>query len=274
MGDRRCCLFTREHRWSFQGSVSQLTEGLSRCELPDRHLVNQAKGSLLLDMPGMKCDPGNLEAWIFRHFYRIYFSSVKPSLNSCQGANSRFTNSGYCRPANTGAGAGILQPHEMPASVSDSLIQNGGCHIFNRHPRFAESLLPERESFGQYAPLAEKHRVGFHACGFLTVAVSNGLPEPGTFGFVLCSSLPKSSAVRGWLAGLNGSTILLARVERWFFTSDFLMMLMEAPVVLLLTWKVLVRSEAWTAEGEEEYPNYSLSIHHKEFSCRQHCGFN
>jgi hypothetical protein len=35
---------------------------------------------------------------------------------------------------------------------------------------------------------------------------------------------------------------------------------MEAPVVLLLTCKVLVWREAWTTEGEEEFRDYSLTI--------------
>jgi hypothetical protein len=101
--------------------------------------------------------------------------------------------------------------------------------------------------------------MGFHACGFSTAARS--IPEPirvsmGVAGIVeddarsdadvlRCS--PESSAPElltfGVLAGLNGSKVLL-RVERWFFTSDFLMRLIITPVVLLLTWKVLVRSKA------------------------------
>lgn len=124
----------------------------------------------------------------------------------------------------------------MPAGVSDSLSQIGGCRISNRHLHFAESLLPERESFEQYAPLAEKHPIRLHAHSFSgIVAVSRASPESGTLGFALCSSLPESPVVSVWLIGLNGSTVVLARVERWFFTSDLLMMLIEAPVVLLLT---------------------------------------
>jgi hypothetical protein len=45
-------------------------------------------------------------------------------------------------------------------------------------------------------------------------------------------------------------------------------MVMEAPVALLLTWKVLVWSEAWTTEGEEEYPDYFLSIRLEQLLCR------
>lgn len=152
-GDMQCCLFARERRASPR----------SRGELPDCHLVNQAERGLLLDMPGMKCDPGNLKAWISRYSYRIQLSDIKPALDLCKGTANRLFDRRCCCSADTAAGAGILQPHEMPSSVSDSLIQNGGCHIFNRHPRFAESLLPERESVGQDTPLAEKHRIRFHA---------------------------------------------------------------------------------------------------------------
>ena len=118
---------------------------------------------MLLDMPGMKCDPGNLEARISRYSYRIQLSGIKPALDSCKGIANRLIGGGCRCSANTAAGTGILQPHEMPAGASDPHIQNGGCDIFNRHPRFAESLLPEREPFGQHAPLAEKHPIRVHA---------------------------------------------------------------------------------------------------------------
>lgn len=104
--------------------------------------------------------------------------------------------------------------------------------------------------------------MGLHDCGFSVAAAS--VPEPisvstGVVGIgrgdtkadsirgpnvlLLSPVRPvfKPSAVGG-LAGLDERKVLL-RVERWFFTSDFLMRLIIAPV-LLLTWKVLVRSEA------------------------------
>lgn len=204
-------------------------------------------------MPEMKCDPRNPEAWISRYSYRIQLSEIKSALDLCKGTVNRLVGRGCCCPTDTTAWSNVLQPHKMPAGVSNSLSQNGGCCILNRHPHLAESLLPKRESFGQDARLAEKHPIRFHVYGFSgIVSVSRTSPESGTLGFVLCNSLVESTVMPVGLTGLNGSTVLLARVERWFFTSDLLMMVIEAPVVLLLTWKVLVRSEAGTAEGEEE----------------------
>jgi hypothetical protein len=49
----------------------------------------------------------------------------------------------------------------------------------------------------------------------------------------------------------NSSRLSLLRVERWFFTSDFLMRLIAAPVDPLTAWKVLVWSGTWKAEGEK-----------------------
>jgi len=133
-------------RGSSSGAFLQLltpwqTEALSCRKLTDRHLVDQTKGSVLLDMPGMEGNPRNLEAWIFRYFYRIQFSGIKSSLNSFQGTSNRLFDSGCCRPADPGAGANTHQRHEMPTGISNPLIQDGGCRIFDGHPRLTKLLL-------------------------------------------------------------------------------------------------------------------------------------
>jgi hypothetical protein len=78
--------------------------------------------------------------------------------------------------------------------------------------------------------------------GLIGIVEDDARSDSGVLRFSLESSAPELLTFGG-LATLNGSEVLL-RVERWFFTSDFLMRLIITPVVRLLTWKVLVRSKA------------------------------
>jgi hypothetical protein len=52
-------------------------------------------------------------------------------------------------------------------------------------------------------------------------------------------------------------------VDKWLFTSDLLMRLIEAPVVRLRTWKVLVWSRTRRAEGEKKNQNTFSTIRRK-----------
>jgi hypothetical protein len=89
--------------------------------------------------------------------------------------------------------------------------------------------------------------MGLHACGFVSIDDSAGVSGAACTKEGLFSETPGAP---GWIVDLKECSPFCRRAERWFFTSDFLMRLMEAPV-RLLAWKVLVWSEAAAAEGEE-----------------------
>ena len=93
-------------------------EDLSRRKLPDAHLVNQAKGSLLLNLPRMNYDLGDLEARIPRDTYRAQLSGIEPDLHFIQGKSYRFTDGCFGSPAETATRIRPCQPHEMPSSFS------------------------------------------------------------------------------------------------------------------------------------------------------------
>jgi hypothetical protein len=99
----------------------------------------------------------------------------------------------------------------------------------------------------------------FHACDFLTIDVATvppellentigvmdasaeegcrpeSAPEPGAFTVLPPVPFSEYPVASDWFAGLNGSRFFLVRRESRFFTSDCLLGLMAAPVVLLLT---------------------------------------
>lgn len=142
------CLREHPGGWFHADASFRQTEVLSCSKLPDCRLANQTEGGLLLDMTGVKCNLRYLEARILRYFYRIQFSGIEPSLNSFQGASDRLIDSGCYHPADTGVRTGIRKPHKVPARSPDLLIQNGGCRILDRHPRFTELCWCQIKSIG------------------------------------------------------------------------------------------------------------------------------
>jgi hypothetical protein len=130
----------------------------------------------------------------------------------------------------------------------------------------------------------------FHACDFLTVDVATApskllentigvmdasaeegcrpesAPEPNAFTVLPLVPFSEYPVASDWFAGLNGGRFILVRHERSFFTSDCLLGLMAAPVVLLLTR--LERSmESWRREAK--ILATSLSIRSKQSLRRQ-----
>jgi hypothetical protein len=72
------------------------------------------------------------------------------------------------------------------------------------------------------------------------------------FALIASGSATEKPVASGW----HKCIFVRKRGDRWFFTSLFLMRLMAAPVVRLRTWKMLVWSEAWNAEGEKAKMGY------------------
>jgi hypothetical protein len=146
-------------------------EDLSRRKLPETHLVNKAKGGLLLDLPRINGDPGNPEARIPRDTYRAQLCGIEPDFHFIQGKRYRLTDGCFGRPAETVTRIRTYQPHKVPPSVSDPQIQCGGSGISGRRPCIVKLVLHEVEAIGQQAACAQEYRMLFHACGFLTVDV-------------------------------------------------------------------------------------------------------
>jgi len=104
-------------------------EDLLGWELPDTHLVNEAKGSLLLNLPRINRDFGNLEARISRDPYRAQLSGVEPVFHFIQGKSYCPADSRFGSPAETVTRIRTYQPHKVPPSISDPQIQCGGDSI-------------------------------------------------------------------------------------------------------------------------------------------------
>ena len=90
-----------------------------RRKLPDAHLVNQAKGSLLLNLPRMNCDLGDLEARIPRDTYRAQLSGIEPYLYFIQRKSYRFTDGCFGSPTETATRIRTFQPHKVPPGSPD-----------------------------------------------------------------------------------------------------------------------------------------------------------
>lgn len=146
-------------------------QGLSRRKLPDAHLVNKAKGRLLLDLPRMNGDPGNPEARIRRDTYRAQLCGIEPGFHFIQGKRCRLTDGCFGRPAETVTRIRTDQPYKVPPSVSDLQIQCGGSGISGRRPCIVKLVLHEVEATGQQAACAQEYRMLFHPCAFLAVDV-------------------------------------------------------------------------------------------------------
>ena len=122
---------------------------MSRRELPDAHLVNQAKGRLLLDLTRMNRNLSNLKARISRDTDPAQLCSIEPAFHFIQGKSYRLTDSCPSGPAETVTRIRTYQPHEVPPSVPDLLIQCGSNNISGRRPRLIKLLLYEIEAIGQ-----------------------------------------------------------------------------------------------------------------------------
>jgi hypothetical protein len=89
------------------------------------------------------------------------------------------------------------------------------------------------------------------AIGVTDLAGIESSPEESsndTDGFGIASGSPTDKPVAsGWLTGLHRFMSL-----RWRAVSIFSKILISAPAVRLITWILLVRSEARNAEGEKE----------------------
>ncbi len=131
---------------------------------PDTHLVNKAKRRLLLDLPRMNGDPGNLEAQIPRNTHRPQLCGIEPGFHFIQGKRYRLTDGCFGRPAKTVTRIRTYQPHKVPPSVSDPQIQGGGSGISGRRPCTVKVLLHEVEALGQQAASAQEYRMVFHPC--------------------------------------------------------------------------------------------------------------
>jgi hypothetical protein len=136
-------------------------KGLSRRKLPDTHFVNKAKERLLLDLPRMNRDLGNLEAWIPRDTYRAQLCGIEPGFHFIQGKRYRLTDGCFGRPAETVTRIRTYQPHIVPPSVSDPQIKCGGSDISGRRPYIVKLLLHEVEAIGQQAACAQEYRMLF-----------------------------------------------------------------------------------------------------------------
>jgi hypothetical protein len=98
-----------------------------------------------------------------------------------------------------------------------------------------------------------------------TWALGTASGEIGWLGLMLISSfasVASAVAVSGFF-NPNGNTDVAVCVDELLFTSDFLMRLIEAPVVRLRTWKVLVWSKTRRAEGEGRMLNTASTIRRK-----------
>lgn len=119
----------------------------------------------------MNGDPGNLEARVPRDTYRAQFCGIESGFHFVQGKGYRPTDGCFGRPAQTVARIRTYQPHKVPPRISDTQIQCGGDSISGRRPRLVKLFSHEVEAIGQQAVCAQKYRMLFHACGFLTADV-------------------------------------------------------------------------------------------------------
>jgi hypothetical protein len=109
-----------------------------RWELSENHFIDQAKRSMRLDLPSVKRDSCDVKSRVSRNLDHTQFGGIESPLGLLKGkgyrlAGSRFSRSTDAKPRMCG-----LHPHKVPPGIPNPCIQSGGCHIFDRHPLFAE----------------------------------------------------------------------------------------------------------------------------------------
>ena len=222
---------------------------LFRRELPNRHLVDRTQGDSLLNVARVQCRFGDPQARVAQHTYGAEFRCIEPRVGLRQCARNRPMYGGFVGSAVTQAAVSRMEPHKLPSSIAYCTIQVRRGHILGQHPRRIERGLLQSKAAGKNGADANKDcrrpdHEGLPALPtFAGIPAESPVPAFGTASGVIAASeltLISSSLTtlsRSVLAtaeaasdgaGANGKIeVLPVRVDRWSFTSDFLMRLTE-----------------------------------------------
>jgi len=103
-----------------------------------RHLVNETKRSMLLNLPSMKYDPGNMKQRVLSNLDQTQLGGIEALQHFVQGQSYRLIASCFSSSTDTQAGMRPRQPHEVPVRIPHLCIECGGSRAFDGHPSLAE----------------------------------------------------------------------------------------------------------------------------------------
>lgn len=134
---------------------------------------------VLLDLAGLQCHVGRVQAGESAGLNVDQLGGVEPSRYSIQRACQCSPGRGFLRHPKAFSCAGAVHPQEMPAHLTNYVVENRRRDLFQKIPVFAAGLTEGVQSAGKDAFFAQENGMRRQACALFNTAGASGRKEPG-----------------------------------------------------------------------------------------------
>lgn len=93
---------------------------------------------MLLNLPSLKHDPGNVKPRVFSNLDQTQFGGIEALQHFVQGQSYRLIARRFSGSTDTQAGMRFRQPHEVPVRIPHLCIECGSSRALDGHPPIAE----------------------------------------------------------------------------------------------------------------------------------------
>ena len=133
----------------------------------------------LLDLAGLDCNAGNVEAQNLFQLKINQLGSVESPRHSIQGAHQGALGRIFLIEPVAFSAAGPVHPLEVPSFLANHRIENRRGNLFHQSPAIADRLPEGIQAIGQNAIAAQENRVWPHACALFDTLGTRGAEGTG-----------------------------------------------------------------------------------------------